>query len=82
MFCEGRQFEKNTSRCKNIHLFLHRDFTKNRQKSAKKSRNAAFATRTGKKAFPGAPFFAKNGFLVDLGVPEETQKLVKMSEGH
>ena len=64
------------------HVCFFIDFSwKIKQKSTKKSRKTTFATKIDKKAFLGAPFFAKSRFLVDFGVPEGTVKLVKMGGG-
>ena len=48
------------------------------QKSIKKSRKTTFATKIDKKAFLGAPFFAKSRFLVDFWVPDGSQNRSKI----
>ena len=48
------------------------------EKSSPKVRRTLFARKIDKKSLPGAPFGAKDRFLVDFGVPEGTQKLLKI----
>ena len=43
-------------------------------KSSPKVRKTLFARKIDNKSLPGAPFGAKDRFLVDFGVPEGTQK--------
>ena len=50
------------------------------EKSSPKVRKTLFARKIDKKSLPGAPFGAKDRFLVDFGVPEGTQKLLKIYE--
>ena len=72
--------KKNTRGCEK-HVCFFIDFPwKIDQKSIKKSTKTVFATKIDKKAFPGALFVAKSRFLVDFGVPEGTQKLLKIYE--
>ena len=51
---------------------------KNRPKIHQKSRKTTFATKIDKKAFLGAPFFAKSRFLVDFWVPAGSQNRSKI----
>ena len=50
------------------------------EKSSPKVRKTLFARKIDNKSLPGAPFGAKDRFLVDFGVPEGTQKLLKIYE--
>ena len=50
------------------------------KKSSPKVRKTIFARKFDKKSLPGAPFGAKDRFLVDFGIPEGTQKLPKSYE--
>ena len=78
MFREGRQFEKNRRSCEKTRLFFHRFFIENRRKIQQKSRKTAFATKIDKKAFLGAPVFAKSRFFVDFWVPDGSQNRSKI----
>ena len=53
---------------------------KNRPKSKQKVRKNSGLTKMLKKRVPVTPFFGKNEFSVDFGVPEGTQKLVKVGD--
>ena len=78
MFCEGRQFEKSTRRCKHIRLPVHHFF----KRLTNNSRQMTVATSIDKQAFLGAPFFANNRFFVEIVVPEGTPKLAKIGGVH
>ena len=53
---------------------------KNRSKSKQKVRKNSGLTKMMKKPVPVTPVFEKTAFLVDFGVPEGTQKLVKTGD--
>ena len=51
------------------------------EKSIPKVRKTLFARKFDKKSLPGASLGAKDRFLVDFGVPEGSQKLLKIYGG-
>ena len=61
-------------------VFLIEKSSKIDEKSSPKVRKTLFARKIDKKSLPGAPFGAKDRFLVDFGVPEGTPKLLKIFE--
>ena len=72
-----RHVEKNArSFDKSIILFIECS-PKIDEKSSPTVRKALFARKFDKQSLPGAPFGANDRFLVDFGVPEGTQKLLK-----
>ena len=59
--------------------FLIKKSSKIDEKSSPKVRKTLFARKIDKKSLPGAPFGAKDRFLVDFGVPEGSPKLLKIN---
>ena len=52
------------------------------EKSSPKVRKTLFARKIDKKTLPGAPFGAKDRFLVDFGNPQGTQKSSRRGDHH
>ena len=62
--------------------FLIKKSSKIDDKSSPKVRKTLFARKIDKKSLPGAPFGAKDRFLVDFGDPQGTQKSSQRGEHH
>ena len=73
-----RHVEKIAHGFGKMHHFVDQKTSKIDDKSSPKVRKTLFARKIDKKSLPGAPFGAKDRFLVDFGVPEVTQKLLKI----
>ena len=76
-----RHVEKFARGFGKMHRFFDQESSKIDEKSSPKVRKTLFARKIDKKSLPGAPFGAKDRFLVDFGVPEGTQKLLKIYGG-
>ena len=61
--------------------FLINKTSKIDEKPSPKVRKTLFARKIDKKSLPGAPFGAKDRFLIDFGALEGTLKLLKIYEG-
>ena len=62
--------------------FLIKKSSKIDEKSSPKVRQTLFARKIDKKSLPGAPFGAKDRFLVDFGDPQGTQKSSQRGDHH
>ena len=62
--------------------FLIKKSSKIDDKSSPKVRKTLLARKIDKKSLPGAPFGAKDRFLVDFGDPQGTQKSSQRGEHH
>ena len=76
-----RQVEKFARGFEKMHRFFIQFSPKIDDKSSPKVRKTLFARKIDKTSLPGAPFGAKDRFLVDFGVPEGTQIFLKIYEG-